>query len=278
MDINMKRNETYIAAIMTAIFGLCGIAIILIAKVILMTFVTMVSTATISAVSMDSIVEKITAEKFTVDMNIGINEVEEVEPLVFEDNVIKTEEAMLIRKELPNIFYKDINYSEMQTFMRYTKVTDKSSSAYAVCYSDDAYTDSNGFRRYKTDDDQFTINNQDDYVVALGNFYKTKGVCGERFLIVTTTGAYTCITGDEKADNDTDSYKLFHPSENGTNNVSMIEFIVGNLQETGKNYHKLGNIATRGSVKYSENVEEFNGDILAIYKIEEIYNKKYGDV
>ena len=48
--------------------------------------------------------------------------------------------------------------------------------------------------------DQFTIDGQDDYMIALGTFYKEKGTAGNRYLIETTTGAYTAITGSEKAD------------------------------------------------------------------------------
>ena len=47
-----------------------------------------------------------------------------------------------------------------------------------------AWTDEYGLRRYKVSEDQFTINGKDDYVIALGTYYKEKGTAGSRYIIV----------------------------------------------------------------------------------------------
>lgn len=182
----------------------------------------------------------------------------EDDEIEYGDEVINVNGSMLTKYDLPSERYNNMDFQSMLTFMNFRKaVTNKNSSAYEVCWSDLAYTDDHGFRRYKTTSDQFTVNGQDDYVVALGNYYKTKGVCGERFLIVTTSGAYTAITGDEKDDRDTDQYKMGHIE---AGKMSMIEFVVDDWSLLDDMMRKMG------SAKYSS-IDAFQGDILYIYKI-----------
>lgn len=182
------------------------------------------------------------------------------EEVNYGDDIISTSNATLVRYELPSSKYSTMDFQSMQTFMNFrTAVTKKGTSAYDVCWSENAYTDDHGFRRYRTSDEQFTIDGHDDYVVALGNYYKTKGLCGERYLIVTTTGAYTAITGDEKDDRDTDQYKMGHIE---AGKMSMIEFVVDDWSMLDDMMRKMG------SARYSS-IEAFQGDILYIYKITE---------
>lgn len=172
--------------------------------------------------------------------------------------IIKLDNATLIQLDLPNKYYKGIDFSSFQPFMSYYKVTNESSPAYKVCYSDNAYTDENGLRRYRTSDDQFTIDGQDDYMIALGTFYKEKGTAGSRYLIETTTGAYTAITGSEKADKDTDELNMFRP--HGDGKAGMIEFVVDE-RCLNKDILSAGTV-TKGPV------EALQGEIINIYRIE----------
>lgn len=129
----------------------------------------------------------------------------------------------LNRYDLPDVYYPGIDFSSFQPYMSYDCITNKSSGAYKICNSDEAYSDEYGFRRYRTNDDEFTIDGQDDYIVALGTFYKPKGEVGSRYLITTTTGMYTVRTGDEKSDLHTDEMHMF--SRHG-NYAGLIEWIV----------------------------------------------------
>lgn len=133
----------------------------------------------------------------------------------------------LINYELPDIYYGDeLDFSYFQPYMDWRKITNPTTPAYAVVNDDQMYVDENGICRYHTADDQFTIDGQDDYVIALGTFYKEKGMVGNRYLITTTTGQYTAITGDEKADIHTDEHNMFvRHGENGQY-AGVIEFLV----------------------------------------------------
>lgn len=182
---------------------------------------------------------------------------EEVIGLDIGEDLIALETCDLVRYDLPSIYYPTMNFSTMQPYMSYKAITNKSSNAYKVCNSENAYTDENGFRRSKVSVNEFSVNGEDDYVIALGTYYKPKGTCGDRWLIVTSNGMYTAITGDEKADRDTDSHHMVHPHGNGK--YSLVEFIVDSksLEPASKKM---------GSVYYSE-VGNIGGDILYIYKI-----------
>lgn len=166
--------------------------------------------------------------------------------------------TMLNRYELPNIYYPGIDFSSFQPYMDYRCITNTSSPAYAVSHSQLAYTDEYGMRRYRTTEDQFTINGNDDYVIALGTYYKKKGTAGSRYLIVTTTGMYTAITGDEKADSHTDSRHMFSLHQDGTGGI--IEWIVD--QKNLETKMRRSGTITAGPI------EPLQGEILHIYGIE----------
>lgn len=172
-------------------------------------------------------------------------------------DTIKFTSYELTKHELPSAYYTNLDYSSFQPYMSYKMITNKSSNAYKVTYSKNAYTDENGFRRYKTTDDQFTIDGHDDYIVALGTFYKEKGTAGDRYLIVTTTGMYTIITGDEKSDNDTDSMNMFTTHSNGK--AGLIEWIVDTNSLCDE--IKLKGTVTAGPVIAMQ------GEIIGIYEI-----------
>lgn len=179
----------------------------------------------------------------------------------FDDKIGNDEISMngiiLTRYSLPSVYYPNIDFQSMQPFMSYKMVTNKATEAYKMCHSELSYIDENGLLRHEVGDDQFSINGQDDYVIALGTYYKERNHCGERFLIITTTGMYTAITGDEKADKHTDSHHMVHDHCDGT--YSLIEFIVDtpSLEEL---------VLLTGTLRNSS-VEAFQGDILHIYKI-----------
>lgn len=185
------------------------------------------------------------------------------------NNIIKVKETLgsnkimingksLVRHELPNTYYGDVDFSSFQPFMCYSSITNNDSPAWRVVNDKNSYTDAYGFRRHKPNKDQFVINGNDDYIIALGTFYKEKGMCGNRYLIVTTNGMYTAITGDEKSDYHTDEMNMF-TTHNGK--CGLIEWIVD--QESGrlpKSILKSGTV-TSGPIKV------LKGKILYIYEI-----------
>lgn len=175
------------------------------------------------------------------------------------DNKIKIKNDLFTKQTLPTEYYPNLDFSSFQPFMDYKKVTDSTSPAYSITRSDNAYNDQYGFRRYRTSKDQFTINGQDDYVVALGTFYKEKGTCGSRYLVVTSTGMFTVITGDEKADKDTDEMNMFSRHGEDSDLGSIIEWIVDQ-----DNLYR--DIMFTGTVTASP-VKAIKGEILYLYKI-----------
>lgn len=156
---------------------------------------------------------------------------------------------------LPEVYYPNRQY--FFPYMDYRAITARGTKTYKVNNDGNAYTDSLGLRRYKVGNDQFKVNGQDDYMVALGTYYKKyKGEIGGRYLVVTTNGMYTIMTGDEKSDMHTDQHKMvsFHGGKLG-----MIEFIVYTpaLERSIKQF---------GSVNHSSN-KILNGKITHIYRI-----------
>lgn len=169
--------------------------------------------------------------------------------------------TVLHRYDTPDKYYEDLtDFSSFQPWMDYRMITNTRSQAYKISHSSDCYTDSTGLRRYVVSEDQFSIDGIDDYVVAMGTFYKPKGQCGLRFLIVTTNGMFTIITGDEKADKDTDTMNMFTLHKHGTV-AAIIEWIVDV-------YHLNSKIKSSGTVTEGP-IDVLNGDILYVYRIEE---------
>lgn len=198
-----------------------------------------------------------------VDDSVDSPPIEEIDPaVVLSSNLgnqsIEIDGVVLTMYDLPSKYYPGIDFSSFQPYMGYKCITNKSSPAYSITRSDRAYNDEYGMRRYQTTPDQFTIDGQDDYVIALGTFYKEKGTAGSRYLIVTTTGMYTAIAGDEKSDLHTDSRHMFSLHQDGSC-AGIIEWIVDqeNLERTMK---RAGTI-TAGPIV------PLQGEILYIYGI-----------
>ncbi len=173
-------------------------------------------------------------------------------------SIIPDDNIKLIKKDLPSKYYSDIDFSSFQPYMGYLKITDKTSPAYQICYSENAYTDSHGFRRYKVSDGEFAVDGEDDYMVALGTYYKEPGTVGTRFLIVTSTGMFTVITGSEKADVDTDPLNMYSTHCNGER-AGLIEWIVD--EDSLDSKVKAYGTVTKGPI------EATRGNIIAIYEI-----------
>ena len=159
------------------------------------------------------------------NMEIG-TDMQLVDSTLFTSPIVEENEPEFIKYDLPSVYYGDIDFSTFQPYMDYKMVTDTSSNSYQTLNSEKLYIDDNGLCRYSVDDDQFSIDGKDDYVIALGTYYKEKGKTGQRYLIHTTEGYYTAIAGEEKADEHTDKYRMFvRHGENGQY-AGMIEFLV----------------------------------------------------
>ncbi len=209
--------------------------------------------------NMEKIQDKISIQKKeTCIVKVSLNELDIVTHLKGRD-VISIKKNEFVKQKLPDEFYNNIDFSSFQPFMDYKKVIDKRSPAYRITRSKRAYNDQYGFRRYRTNKNQFTVNGEDDYVVALGTFYKEKGTCGSRYLVITTTGMFTIITGDEKADDDTDEMNMFSTHGDG-DLASIIEWIVD--QDHLQSDIKFHGTVTAGPVK------AIQGKIKYLYKIE----------
>lgn len=166
----------------------------------------------------------------------------------------------LTRFNTPDVYYPGLDYSSFQPYMSYKVIKDRTSAAWKVVSDPRMYIDENGMCRFETDSDtQFTIDGQDDFVIALGTYYKPKGTCGDRWLVVTTTGAYTAITGDEKSDAHTDEYHMFSSHKDGTCG-GIIEWLVDTST--------LDSMAKRMGTLTHGPVESIHGDILYIYRID----------
>lgn len=189
--------------------------------------------------------------------NKELNEYEEINTNI--DDIKKTKYAVLQEMDLPDTYYRNIDFSSFQPYMSYEKITNENSPAYGITHDpENSYTDENGFRRYKTSNDQLTVNGKDDYIVALGTFYKKKGTAGSRFLVETTTGKFTIITGEEKSDENTDEMNMFTWHKNGTA-AGVIEWLVDENKICS-------DIIESGTVTEGP-IEEIHGEIIHIYKI-----------
>lgn len=201
-------------------------------------------TSAVEAVEVDIVSTPAISNQEVIENNIG-------------DSIINVDEYVLERYNLPNAYYSGLDYSSFQPFMDYRTVSNRNSPAYKISHSEYAYTDENGLRRHKVEEGQISIDGKDDYIIALGTYYKEKGTAGSRYLIVTSTGMYTAITGDEKSDYNTDSLNMY--SSHGNGKAGLIEWIV-DIRNLNYDIKSHGTI-TRGPV------EELTGEILYIYKI-----------
>lgn len=176
-------------------------------------------------------------------------------------SIISINNYELTKMDLPSKYYgNNCDYSYFQPYMSYEKVTNETAPSYKITKSSsNSYTDNNGFRRYKTNSNvQFTVNGEDDYIVALGTFYKEKGTAGERFLVTTEKGMFTIITGDEKADCDTDPMNMFTIHGDGKY-FGLIEWIVDT--------EKIDESIISNGTMTAGTMEDLHGEITGIYKI-----------
>ena len=161
---------------------------------------------------------------------------------------------------LPDVYYH-YDYSSFQPYMDVDTITAEGTPSYEVTHSWRTYVDEYGLLRSIPDEDQFNLG-MDDYVVALGTFYKEKGTAGSRYLITTTTGQFTVIAGDEKDDNHTEAMNMgtLHEDSEGNISLAIIEWIVDeeSLDE---------DIATYGTVTAGP-IEALKGEITGIYLLD----------
>ena len=110
--------------------------------------------------------------------------------------------------------------TSMKSYMYWTSLTSRSSEQYKLQHDGKAFTDSQGFRRYRGDN---YSGHQSYYMVAMGTYY---GYTGTRLLITLTGGrTFWAILGDSKADRDTDAQHKYCIHDG-----SQIEFIVDKTQ------------------------------------------------
>ena len=172
-------------------------------------------------------------------------------------SVIKVEGSM----DLPNI-----SDTSFKGYMCLHKVTYVDSYQYKFLHSGDFefHTDENGILMY----DNY-------YVVAMASYY-TKYKVGSTFRITLDSGVvFDVITGDEKADKDTDELNMYRPKSNGRGEI--VEFIIAcgaegancNKYHTMSAEHRaLGNLSSLG----------FQGNVVKVEKLDDysVVNRLYG--
>jgi len=163
--------------------------------------------------------------------------------------------AMLLMSLPVSAAYKLVSYSvpdgdtSFKTYMSYKAITNTESAQYQL--QQKAKTDENGLR----------IIDDDYYCVAIGSYYSDS--IGDKFLVEFEDGTrIKIIIGDFKADIHTDKtnrYTNIYDSNDNFISHNVIEFIVdmSTLDKTAKSW---GDISA---------IEGFDGNIVAIYKIEE---------
>lgn len=170
------------------------------------------------------------------------------------------DEISLTPQTLPDEYYDHVDYSSFWAFESFDQEWSDGSDSYNFLHSKDIYTDNNGLMRKPVPDGDLKLEGEyeDDYIVALGSHYKTPHKCGERFLIITTTGEFTIITGDEQDDHDTDKHNMFIWGEK-EGEARLLEFIVNEKQLNRE-------IRSKGTVTAAP-VEAFQGEIISMLRI-----------
>lgn len=185
------------------------------------------------------------------NFNSSIPTVDEVKP----STSIVVPAGSLPLPDLPDTSFKG--------YMCMHKVTAKSSKQWKFLHSGDFefHTNENGILMYK-----------DYYVVAMASYYTNYKV-GSTFRITLDSGVvFDVITGDEKADKDTDSRNMFRPK--GSNRGEIVEFVVacGAEGASCNKYHtmtaeerSLGNLSSLG----------FQGNVVKIEKLDDYEVSNY---
>lgn len=171
-------------------------------------------------------------------------------------STVKVEGSM----DLPNI-----SDTSFKGYMCMHTVTATDSYQWKFLHSGDFkfHTDENGIMMY-----------EDYYVVAMASYYTNYKV-GSTFRITLDSGVvFDVITGDEKADADTDSNRMYRPKSNGRGEI--VEFIIacGSEGEVCNNYNTmtsehraLGNLSSLG----------FQGNVVKVEKLDDysVTNRLY---
>lgn len=158
-----------------------------------------------------------------------------------------------------------ISDTSFKGYMCMHKVTSTTSKQYKFLHSGlfELTTNKYGIMMYK-----------DYYVVAMASYYTNYKV-GSTFRITLDTGIqFDVITGDEKADGDTDSLNMYRPKGSGRGEI--VEFIIAcgadgkvcNKYHTMSSEHRaLGNLSSLG----------FEGNVVKVEKLDdyEVVNKLY---
>lgn len=186
--------------------------------------------------------DEISAKNETIDSNnITINTLNEtianyeivISNLELQIEEYKEKEIEISRQDLSS----GCNLSK-KTYMDYRCIS-RNSAQGNIVYSDEAWTDDNGLRRYG-----------DYYCVAMGTYY---GTVGDILEITTDKGnVYKVILGDIKANEHTDSENKY-----SVHNGCMLEFIVEEDKLSS-------NVRTMGSV---DGIEEISGKIVEVRRV-----------
>ena len=198
-----------------------------------------------------------------------IDQTEEEIVIVYGEDTIETSTGRLVRQELPSVKYPNKDFNSFKSWMPYTALG-RNNQCGRIAYNTLAWTDDYGLRRFTTDPStEFTVNqwhdeegnlhSDDDYLVAMGNFYKLKGEVGQRFVIVTEAGNYTVRVSDEKSNAHTDQYNMGQLKSG--NRICILEFLV-HQSSLHKSMKSSGSIATGP-------VEVLGSPIIYIYRIYE---------
>lgn len=176
-----------------------------------------------------------------------------------DDVIIVDDSTTLTRLATPDEIYGEMDFSSFQPWMDYRKITNERSKGYAICNSEYTYSGSNGLLRYQLQEGEFSVDD-DDYIVAMGTYYKPRGTMGTRYLIVTENGMFTVRTGDEKADIHTDDHNMFTRHKDGSV-AAILEWIVDSN-------HLQDKVASSGNVVNTTDFDEIHGNIMYVYRID----------
>ena len=204
-------------------------------------------------------IEFIIPDSLTVDEETDVEDVLEARGHADGERRVRMLGSTLIPQCLPDAYYGEIDISSDWPFESMHQHWTAGSDSAIFMSQPDVYVDDLGFVRKPAPEDQFHLygDNNDDYVVALGSFYKTKHTCGERWLVITTTGTFTITTGDEQADDDTEPHNMFIWGENGK--AHFLEFMSDPKRLPS-------DVRISGSVT-SAPIDAFKGEIISMLRI-----------
>lgn len=151
----------------------------------------------------------------------------------------------------------DLVDSSFKGYMCLHKVTSRSSKQWEFLHSGkyELHTDKNGILMY-----------ENYYVVAMGSYYTNYKV-GSTFRITLDSGVvFDVITGDEKADIDTDSLNMYRPK--GSGHGEIIEFLIACGAE-GASCNKYHTMSAKHRAMGDLSSLGFQGDVIKIEKLDD---------